>query len=99
MKIAITGGSGGIGRAVIQLALAHGHSVVNLDRVPPPPEAAPPGVPFMPVDITNYDEVERGLRGCDALIHLAAIPAPGGHPIAQPARQESSRQRQRQQPR
>jgi UDP-glucose 4-epimerase len=78
MKIAITGGSGNIGRSVTQLALAHGHSVVNLDRAPP--EAAPAGVPFVQVDVTNYAEVERGLRGCDALIHLAAIPAPGGHP-------------------
>lgn len=80
MKIAITGGSGGIGRSVTQLALAHGHSVANLDRVPPPPEAAQSGVPFVPVDVANYDEVERALRGCNALIHLAAIPAPGQHP-------------------
>jgi UDP-glucose 4-epimerase len=80
MKIAITGGSGGIGRSVTQLALAHGHGVVNLDRAPPPPEAAHPGVPFVPVEVANYDEVERALRGCDALIHLAAIIAPGRHP-------------------
>ena len=32
MKIAVTGGSGGIGRAVTSLALAHGHSVVSIER-------------------------------------------------------------------
>jgi UDP-glucose 4-epimerase len=78
MRIAITGGSGGIGRVVIQLALAQGHSAVNLDRAAPPIEQ--PGVPFVPVDITNYDEVERALRGSEALIHLAAIPTPLHHP-------------------
>ncbi|MGQ0600502.1 MAG: NAD-dependent epimerase/dehydratase family protein [Anaerolineales bacterium] len=78
MRIAITGGSGGIGRVVIELALAHGHSAVNIDRAAPP--VAQPGVPFVLTDITNYDEVERALRGCDALIHLAAIPSPGNHP-------------------
>ena len=39
MRIAITGGSGGIGRAVIKLALVQGHSVVSIDRVRPASDA------------------------------------------------------------
>ncbi len=80
MKIAITGGTGRIGRAIIELALSQGHSVVNIDRVPPPEGAAPPGVSFIQADITQYVEFEQALRDCDALIHMAAIPSPGHHP-------------------
>ena len=35
MKIALTGGSGKIGLAITDLALARGHSVVSIDRTPP----------------------------------------------------------------
>jgi len=80
MKIAITGGSGGIGRAVIEMALASGHDVINLDRVPPPADSAASGVPFILAEMTDYAALETALRGCEALIHLAAIPSPGHHP-------------------
>jgi nucleoside-diphosphate-sugar epimerase len=80
MKIAITGGTGRVGRAVVELAVAQGHNVVNIDRVVPPEDAAVPGLECIQVDITQYAEFERALRGCDALIHMAAIPAPGHHP-------------------
>ena len=42
MKIMITGGAGFIGSALVRLAIAQGHAVINLDaltytsRVPPP---------------------------------------------------------------
>ena len=80
MQIAITGGSGRIGRAVIELALSEGHSVVSIDRVPPAPGVSQPNLSFVAVDITRYDEFEQALRGCEALVHLAAIPGPFGHP-------------------
>jgi UDP-glucose 4-epimerase len=80
MKIAITGGSGGIGRALIEMALGQGYSVVNVDRVPPPENTAASGVPFVQAEISDYEALEQAFRGCDALIHLAAIPAPGSHP-------------------
>ena len=38
MKIAITGGSGSIGRAIIEQALARGDTIVSLDRVAPAKE-------------------------------------------------------------
>lgn len=80
MKIAITGGSGGIGRALIEMTLAQGHNVVNVDRVPPPAESAASGVPFIQAEMSDYDALVNALSGCEALIHLAAIPAPGYHP-------------------
>jgi len=80
MRIAITGGSGGIGRAVVALALSQGHSPVNIDRAPPPADQPQPGVSFVEADLADYDALEAALRGCDALVHLAAIPAPGRHP-------------------
>jgi UDP-glucose 4-epimerase len=80
MRIAITGGSGRIGRAVIELALAHGHSVVNIDRVHSAQNAGQANVSFVEADITHYADIEQALRGCEALIHLAAIPSPAGRP-------------------
>jgi nucleoside-diphosphate-sugar epimerase len=81
MRIAVTGGSGRIGRAVVELALADGHSVMSIDRVEPPAELAQrSGVTFVRSELTRYSEFEEALRGCDALVHLAAIPSPNGRP-------------------
>lgn len=80
MKIAITGGSGGIGRAVVAAALAQGHSAVNIDRAPPPPEHPQPGVPFVAVDVADFAALKAAMEGCDALIHLAAMPTPNHAP-------------------
>ena len=42
MRIALTGGSGRVGRAVTEAALARGHAVVSIDRtIPPEPERLP----------------------------------------------------------
>jgi nucleoside-diphosphate-sugar epimerase len=79
MRIAITGGSGRVGRGVVALALAQGHEVVNIDRVEPDDQGRP-DIQTIKADITSYDELERALRGCDALVHLAAIASPGHHP-------------------
>jgi UDP-glucose 4-epimerase len=89
MKIAITGGRGRIGRAITEGALARGHSVVNIDRVDPaePPaegQVAPPlptgDVRYVTADAGNYDDLLASFAGCDALIHMAAIPSPFRHP-------------------
>ncbi len=82
MRIAITGGAGGLGRAVGSLAVAAGHTVVAIDR----PDAVsgaderPPAIEHLAVDITQYGELERAVDGCDALIHLAAYTHPWGRP-------------------
>jgi nucleoside-diphosphate-sugar epimerase len=85
MRIAVTGGSGKLGRAVVANLVDHGHTVLNLDREPPPPGAGPSGSRFLHTDLTDHGQVLDALlgvddhhrHGVDALVHLAAIPAPG----------------------
>jgi nucleoside-diphosphate-sugar epimerase len=71
-KIVVTGGSGKAGRAVMRDLVAHGHEVVNVDVVPSPEHDAP----FLRADLTDLGETIEALRGADAVVHLAAIPAP-----------------------
>ena len=80
MKIAITGGSGGIGRAVTSLALAHGHSVVSIDRVQPSTVSPDRALSFCQLELSDYAALVVALQGCDAIVHLGAIPRPGNHP-------------------
>jgi nucleoside-diphosphate-sugar epimerase len=87
VHIAVTGGSGKLGRVVVADLVAHGHTVVNLDREPPPagPDSPPGGSRFLRTDLTDHGQVLEALlgvdehhrHGVDALVHLAAIPAPG----------------------
>jgi nucleoside-diphosphate-sugar epimerase len=60
--------------------IEHGWSVVNLDTRPP----TEPSCPFIRVDLTDYGQTVEALtlvddrhRGLDAVVHLAAVPAPG----------------------
>jgi UDP-glucose 4-epimerase len=76
MHIAVTGGSGRVGRAVIELALSQGHSVVSIDRVAAAEGDLQPNVTHIQAEVTDYVAFEEALQGCDALVHLAAIPSP-----------------------
>jgi nucleoside-diphosphate-sugar epimerase len=82
MKIAVTGGSGKAGRAVVRDLLEHGHEVLNVDLVPSRDAAAP----YLPADLTDYGQTLEALSGghvlpgIAAVVHLAAIPAPGLRP-------------------
>ncbi len=80
MKIALTGGSGRIGRAIATDALRQGHQVVSIDRIPPDGSVKGDGLVFVRADIVNYDQLLRAFEGCDAVIHMGAIPSPGRHP-------------------
>ncbi len=77
MRVAITGGSGKLGRTVVRELAAAGHQVVNFDRV------GERGPGFVQLDTTDFGQVVDALGGVDrtepfeALVHLAAIPAPG----------------------
>lgn len=80
MHIAVTGSTGRIGRAIVEMALAQGHHVTGLDRLRPDPAAEHPNFSFAQLEMTEYHGLENALRGCDALVHMAAIAAPGYHP-------------------
>ena len=78
MRIVVTGGSGKAGRAVVRDLVEHGHDVLNVDLVP----SRDPVAPFLPADLTDYGQVLEALSGAEvlpgveAVVHLAAIPAP-----------------------
>lgn len=78
--VAVTGASGKLGRHCVADLVAHGYQVVALDRVSEG-FTTPPSVQ---VDLTDYGQVVQALSGVDdrhsgvdAVVHLAAIPAPG----------------------
>jgi nucleoside-diphosphate-sugar epimerase len=78
-RVVVTGGSGKLGQACVADLVDHGWDVVNVDRTPSPR----PVCPFLRVDLTDFGQVVEalsvndGYRGVDAVVHLAAIPAPG----------------------
>lgn len=78
--IAVTGGTGRIGRAVTAMALERGHTVISIDRALPPDTVDHPNLSFREVDVTDHAEFKAAIRGAEALIHLAAIPSPNRHP-------------------
>ena len=53
--------------------LEHGYEILNVDLAAP----AERKCPFIKADLTRSGEVFEVLRGFDAVVHLAAIPAPG----------------------
>ena len=78
MRVAVTGGSGKLGRAVVADLLDHDVQVVTLDQRPGPRGD------FVRIDLGDYGAVVDALTGTDdrydkldAVVHLAAIPAPG----------------------
>lgn len=82
--IAVTGGNGKLGRAVVAALRAEGNDVIVLDRVTPRDSGA------STVDLTDYGQtldaflgIQDRHSGLDAVVHLAAIPAPGLAPDAE----------------
>jgi nucleoside-diphosphate-sugar epimerase len=83
VRIAVTGGSGKAGRAIVRDLLEHGHDVLNIDRVPSAESSSPDSpAPFMAADVTDFGQTLEALSGGDrlpgieAVVHLAAIPSP-----------------------
>ena len=83
MKLVVFGGSGRIGRHVVAELIAHGHSVINADRSPPPHVTwlydQTGAELYVHTDLSRLGDVVSVLRGADGLIQLAAIPNPTGH--------------------
>jgi UDP-glucose 4-epimerase len=80
MRIALTGGSGKLGRTAVRVLRESGHDVTSFDVV------GQRGPGYLQVDLTDYGQVIDALAGVrdgtagksyDAIVHLGAIPAPG----------------------
>ena len=81
MKLLVTGGAGFIGSAVVRLAVARGHQVVNLDALTyaacldnVASVAGSPAYRFVHADIRDRAALDRALaeHRPDAIMHLAA---------------------------
>jgi UDP-glucose 4-epimerase len=72
MKVLVTGGSGFIGSHVLDALAAAGHEPLLLDLVPSR-HHAPGTYVTITGDITDREVARRAVRGCDAIIHLAAV--------------------------
>ncbi len=87
MRIAVTGGSGKAGRAIVRDLLERGHEVLNIDRVGSAESGTPDSpAPFMVADVTDFGQTLEALSGGETLpgiesvVHLAAIPSPAHAP-------------------
>jgi nucleoside-diphosphate-sugar epimerase len=73
-RICVTGATGKAGRAAVRELRQHGYQVLATDsRLTSDDVAA--GV--LRADLTDYGQATEALRGTDAVVHLANIPAPG----------------------
>ena len=80
-RIAVTGGSGRLGRSLVKELGQAGHDLVSLDRdLSDAPELA--GAEQIAVDLSDADAAAHAIAGvrADALIHLAAIAVPFSAP-------------------
>ncbi len=84
--VVVTGGSGKLGRACVRDLVDEGYDVVNVDLVPP----LEPVCPFVQADLEDFGQALEVCAGVDdrhgrvdAVVHLAAIPAPGMRPNAE----------------
>ena len=85
MRIVVTGGSGKAGRWVVRDLREHGHDVLNVDLVR---DGGPHGT-TLAVDLTDLGQCHDVIAGADAVVHLAAIPAPELRPEGETFRNNS----------
>jgi len=72
MNIAVTGGSGNIGSAVVRALRERGHDVLSLDIRPPKDAATNPS--FAVLDLRAPSAVRRAFDGKDVVLHLGELP-------------------------
>jgi nucleoside-diphosphate-sugar epimerase len=76
MRIVVTGGSGKAGRWVVRHLRNAGHDVLNVDAIH---DGSAHGLCVL-ADLTDLGQCHEVLAGADAVVHLAAIPAPDIRP-------------------
>jgi uncharacterized protein YbjT (DUF2867 family) len=76
MKIAITGGTGFVGRNIARTLTAKGHTVVLIARGRDTTDQTIrnlPGAAFFPITLDDPAALARAFAGCDAVAHCAGI--------------------------
>lgn len=73
MKVAVTGGNGKVGKAVVAELQRAGHEVISMDRTPHSLQ----DTKTLTVDIQHEGQVFDSLYDCDSVVHLAGYPRPG----------------------
>lgn len=76
MKIAVTGARGTVGQEVAKLCSKEGHHVVQVNRTDEEYNGIPNSEMRTADSANDYDATVKAFEGCDAVIHLAAIPNP-----------------------
>jgi nucleoside-diphosphate-sugar epimerase len=80
MRVLVTGGNGLVGRALVERLVRHGWDVrvIGIE-----PEANLPGAEYTRCDLLNYAALRDQVRGCERIVHLAALPHPRDWPGTQ----------------
>lgn len=73
MRIAVTGGTGYLGPAVVQAFLDAGHDVVVLEHKRPVDVPDSPRLRRAKGDVLDPESLKRAFDGCEAVAHLVAI--------------------------
>jgi nucleoside-diphosphate-sugar epimerase len=73
MHVLLTGGTGNVGRAAVARLVTGGHRVRVIGRRA---GFEIPGAEYAVCDVTDATGLREVVRGCDAVVHLAAIPRP-----------------------
>jgi UDP-glucose 4-epimerase len=80
MRILVTGARGKVGAAAVNALIEAGHEVLGCDLAAPAYEGGDLGAHYLQADLTEPGDAFAVVRGCDAVIHTAAIPEPTRNP-------------------
>lgn len=85
VRVVVTGAGGRLGQVVVGVLRAEGMDVLAVDRQFPDGAAGlggPGGGTLLPLlaDLQDLGQVYGALADADAVVHLAAVPSPGGRP-------------------